>query len=166
MRSVKRLFLETAGWLMVVAGVAALVLPGPGLLMICGGLALLSQQYEWAERRLEPVKLRALRGAAESVETWPRIVLSTAGALVIGGFGVLWAIRPPAPSWWPFEASLWLLGGGWTGVTLVLSCLLALGLIVYSFKRFHGNVAAREELESEIEAADTREHKAARDSIR
>ena len=76
----RRLVLETIGWVLVVAGIAALVLPGPGLLAIFAGLALLSQQYEWAERRLEPVKEKALEAAQDSVETWPRIVLSVGGA--------------------------------------------------------------------------------------
>jgi hypothetical protein len=150
----KRLALETLGWLLVVAGIAALVLPGPGLLMLFGGLVLLSQQYEWAERRVEPVRLRALRGAADSVETWPRIVLSALAALVIVGFGILWEIRPPAPSWWPLKASYWLLGGMWTGTTLLVSGILALALLVYSYRRFHGRPEARAELEREIEEAD------------
>ena len=47
----KRVVLEAAGWLLLVVGIAALVLPGPGLLGVFAGLALLSQQYEWAERR-------------------------------------------------------------------------------------------------------------------
>lgn len=146
--------LETIGWLLIVAGIAALILPGPGLLMLFAGLLLLSQQYEWAERRVEPVRLRALRGAADSVQTWPRIVLSTLGALVILGFGALWVVRPPAPEWWPLKASYWLLGGAWTGVTLALSGLLALALLVYSYRRFHGRPDALEELEAEIEEAD------------
>lgn len=151
---VRRLALETMGWLLVVAGIAALVLPGPGLLMLFAGLVLLSQQYEWAERRVEPVRLRALRGAAESVETWPRIVLSTLGALTILGCGVLWATGPETPEWWPLKASYWLLGGAWTGVTLMLSGLLALALLVYSYRRFHGRPQARAELDREIEEAD------------
>jgi hypothetical protein len=151
---VKRLVLETLGWLLVVAGIAALVLPGPGLLMLFAGLALLSQQYEWAERRLEPVRLRALRGAADSVETWPRILFSALVALVILGLGVLWTVRPPAPRWWPLEASYWLLGGAWTGVTLLLSGLLALALLVYSYRRFHGRPEARAALDREIDDAD------------
>ncbi len=150
----RRVLLEGMGWVLVVAGVAALVLPGPGLLMIFGGLALLSQQYEWAERRLEPIRLRALRGAAEGVETWPRIAASAAGALAICGFGVLWTVRPPAPSWWPLEASYWLFGGPWTGVTLLTSGALAIGLLFYSFRRFHDNPEARLALEAEIDAAD------------
>ena len=152
--ALRRLLLETIGWMLVVAGIAALVLPGPGLLMIFAGLALLSQQYEWAERRLEPVRLRALRGAAESVETWPRIAMSTLAALVIGGFGVLWTVQPPAPRWWPLKASWWLLGGRWTGVTLLLSALIALALIVYSYRRFHGNPGAVRALDREIRSAD------------
>ena len=76
----KRITLEVVGWLLVVAGIAALVLPGPGLLMLFGGLAVLSQQYEWAEKRVAPIERRAKTGAAESVETWPRIILSSAFA--------------------------------------------------------------------------------------
>ena len=45
--------------------------------MIAGGLVLLSQQYEWAERRVEPIKREALKGAAKSVETWPRIIATS-----------------------------------------------------------------------------------------
>ena len=152
--ALKRLLLESLGWLLVLAGIAALILPGPGLLMIFAGLVLLSQQYEWAERRLEPVRLRALRGAAESVETWPRIVFSTLVALVIGGFGVVWTIQPPAPSWWPVEKAYWLLGGAWTGVTLILSALIALALLIYSYRRFHGKPEAVDALEAEIRDAD------------
>ena len=79
----RRVALESLGWVLVVAGIAALVLPGPGLLMIFAGMAILSQQYEWAEKRLEPVKEKALTAAEESVETWPRIVLSVLSGLVV-----------------------------------------------------------------------------------
>ena len=60
----KRIGLEIVGWTLLVVGIAALVLPGPGLLMMAGGIVLLSQQYEWAERRVEPIKREALKGAA------------------------------------------------------------------------------------------------------
>jgi uncharacterized protein (TIGR02611 family) len=137
---VRRVVLEAIGWILVVAGVAALVLPGPGLLMIFAGLVILSQEYEWAERRLEPVKVRALRGAAEGVETWLRIALSTAAAVALIACGVLWIWGPESPSWWPIADRWWLPGGAATGVTQVASGLIALGLIVYSYRRFrlHG----------------------------
>lgn len=133
----KRLVLETLGWVLLLAGVAAIFLPGPGLLGIFAGLALLSQQYEWAERRVEPVRIRALRGAAEGVETWPRIVASVLGAMVLTACGVLWIMYPPAPEWWPLDESWWLPGGLWTGITQVASAGIAVGLIVYSYRRFH-----------------------------
>lgn len=56
----KRIVVEGAGWVMVVAGVAAIALPGPGLLLLFGGLAILSQQYAWAARLVEPVQRKAL----------------------------------------------------------------------------------------------------------
>lgn len=150
----KRIVLEVLGWLLLLAGIAAMVLPGPGLLLMAAGLAVLSQQYTWAERLLDPVLLRGLRAAAEGVETWPRIIMSTLGALALAGFGVLWIVRPDAPSWWPVADKWWLVGGPWTGVTLILSCLIALGLLVYSYRRFHGKPEARAALESRIDEAD------------
>jgi hypothetical protein len=132
----RRLALETLGWLLVVVGIAALVLPGPGLLAIFAGLALLSQQYDWAERRLEPVKERALKAAAESVETWGRIVLSVTVALVLIACGVLWIWYPPAPGWWPIDDEWWLFGGWGTGSTQVASGLMAIAMIIYSYRRF------------------------------
>jgi uncharacterized protein (TIGR02611 family) len=135
----KRIALEFLGWTLVLAGIAALVLPGPGLLAIFAGLAILSQQYEWAERRIDPVKKRALEGASDSVKTWPRIAVATTIALGIVAFGVLYVRQPAAPSWWPVSDDYWLYGSWPPGVTLILSGLFALGLIVYSYRRFHDN---------------------------
>ena len=146
-RTAKRVVLEGLGWLLVLAGIAALVLPGPGLIAIFAGLVLLSQQYEWAERRLEPVRIKAMQGAAESVESWPRIAVSALVGLALIGFGVLWIVGPAAPGWWPVRESWWLPGGIWTGVTQVGSGLFALGMIVYSYRRFHGHPEARAELD-------------------
>lgn len=154
-RTAKRVVLEGLGWALVLVGIAALVLPGPGLIAIFAGLVLLSQQYEWAERRVEPVRLRAMRGAAESVETWPRITASVLAALVLAACGVLWILNPPMPGWWPFsQAWTWLPGGLWTGVTQIGSAIFALGLIVWSYRRFHDAPGAREALEGSIHTAD------------
>ena len=135
-RHAKRIVLEVVGWTLILAGIAALVLPGPGLLMLFAGLVVLSQQYEWAERRLEPVERVAKRAAAEGVETWPRVVMSAMGGLAILAFGALWIIDPDAPGWWPVRESWWLIGGPATGVTLVLSGFIALGLLAYSFWKY------------------------------
>lgn len=144
--AVRRLVLEILGWALVLAGLAALVLPGPGMLMLFAGLAVLSGQYQWARRLLRPVKIQALLGAAEGVETMPRIVMSTLLALGVGGFGVLWVLQPPAPGWWPLAEKWWLFGGRTVGVTLLLSCAIALGLLVYSLRRFRGHPDEVEEV--------------------
>jgi uncharacterized protein (TIGR02611 family) len=134
----KRVVLEIVGWTLVVVGIAALVLPGPGLLMVFGGLAVLSQQYEWAERRVRPVEVRAKKAAAESVQTWPRIAVSVLIACWVLFTGVLWIADPDAPQWWPLDDHWWLLGGWPTGVTLVASAVIAFVLIVYSFRTYRG----------------------------
>ena len=41
------------GFTVVLVGVAMLVLPGPGLLVIAAGLAMLALEFAWAERVLE-----------------------------------------------------------------------------------------------------------------
>ncbi len=144
----RRVVLETLGWVLLVLGIAALVLPGPGLLAMFAGLALLSQQYDWAERHTDPVKRRALKAAADSVETWPRIIGSLVGVAILVALGILWIVKPPAPGWWPFSDFWWLPGGLGTGATQVGSALIALALIAYSYRRFRGNPEAVRELES------------------
>jgi hypothetical protein len=132
----KRTALVVLGWVLVLAGVAALVLPGPGLLLLFSGLAILSQEYEWARRRVEPVKDAAFKAASDGVQTWPRICLSCLGVLWLLGVGVLWMWQPPAPGWWPVADQWWLFGGSATGYTLGFSALVAFGLLVYSARKF------------------------------
>ena len=115
------------------------MLPGPGLLGIFAGLVILSQQYEWAERRVDPIKRRALEGASDAVQTWPRIVLATIGGLVPSRSASSGSLQPAAPSWWTIDEKWWLYGGWAPGITLVLSGLFALATIVYSYRRFRGS---------------------------
>ena len=134
----KRVLLEGAGWILVVVGIAAIPLPGPGLLGLFAGLAILSQQYEWAEKRVRPVEKAAMKAAADSVQTWPRILLSLLGVAWLAAIGTLWIADPDSPEWWPVDDKWWLFGGFWTGVTLVGSGVIAFAIIVYSFVKFRG----------------------------
>jgi hypothetical protein len=132
----QRVALEIVGWVLVVAGIAALVLPGPGLVLLAAGLWVHSHSYAWAERMLEPVKRQAYKTAAESVETWPRIILSSIFAIGVSLVGVVWGLHPDAPSWWPLDEKWWLVGGWGSGAVMICSGIVALGLIIWSFKTF------------------------------
>lgn len=133
----KRLGLEVLGWVVLVAGLLALVLPGPGLLLTFSGLAILATQYRWARRMMHPVKVKAWRGAAEGVQTVPRILLSVLGALTLLALGVLWIVQPAAPGWWPLQEDWWLFGGLSVGVTLTVSAVVAAALLVFAVQRFY-----------------------------
>ena len=65
-RNGKRAGITVAGFLLILAGVAMLVLPGPGLLTIIAGLAVLATEYAWAERALASAKRRARAAAAKA----------------------------------------------------------------------------------------------------
>ncbi|MEX1907592.1 PGPGW domain-containing protein [Janibacter sp. Y6] len=135
---IKKVAIQIAGWLLVLVGIAALFLPGPGLLALFAGMALLATQYEWAERRLEPVKKAALRTAADSVSSWGRIALSGLLIVFLVGAGVVWGLQPPVPSWWPLDAKWWLPGGWGTGGSLIASGVIAAAMLVYSCLNFRG----------------------------
>jgi uncharacterized protein (TIGR02611 family) len=72
------------GGLLLVAGVAALVLPGPGMLLCILGLIVLASEYVWAQRSLHWARRKSQqsieRGASSRIATY---------ASVTGGFGLL-----------------------------------------------------------------------------
>jgi hypothetical protein len=58
-RNGKRVAVTIAGFLVLIAGAAMLVLPGPGILVIVAGLAILATEYVWAQRLLKVAKEKA-----------------------------------------------------------------------------------------------------------
>lgn len=55
-KAVRRLVVAVVGATVVLLGVAMLVLPGPGLLVIPAGLAILALEFRWARNLLRQVK--------------------------------------------------------------------------------------------------------------
>ena len=53
---VRRIFLVIAGFTLLLAGIAMLVTPGPGLPVILLGLGLLAAEFVWARRLMERIK--------------------------------------------------------------------------------------------------------------
>jgi uncharacterized protein (TIGR02611 family) len=137
----KKTWVTIVGWLLVVVGLAAIPLPGPGLLILLSGLVVLSQEYEWAERRVEPVRKKAIEGAKDSVATYPRIVLAAIFSTSILAVGVWVWSDPPVPEVWIVGPRLPLGLGGWpTGSTIILSGLIAWGILIYSIKVYRPQV--------------------------
>jgi uncharacterized protein (TIGR02611 family) len=52
----KKFFIALMGGTVVLIGIAMLVLPGPGALVIAGGLAILATEFIWARRTLRNAK--------------------------------------------------------------------------------------------------------------
>jgi len=59
MRNGKRIAVTVAGLVLLLAGLAMMVLPGPGILVIIAGLAVLATEYVWAQRMLNYAKRKA-----------------------------------------------------------------------------------------------------------
>jgi uncharacterized protein (TIGR02611 family) len=60
-RSGKRIAVTVAGFVLLVAGIVMMVTPGPGILLIIAGLAVLATEYVWAERMLNLAKQKAVQ---------------------------------------------------------------------------------------------------------
>jgi uncharacterized protein (TIGR02611 family) len=61
LRNGRRIGVTIAGVFVVLVGLAMLVLPGPGIVVIIAGLAILATEYVWAERMLNLAKEKAER---------------------------------------------------------------------------------------------------------
>ena len=58
-RSSKRIAVSIVGGVLIAAGLVMLVLPGPGILVIVAGFAVLGTEYTWAAAALERTKKAA-----------------------------------------------------------------------------------------------------------
>ncbi len=54
---VRRVVVAVVGFLLLSVGAALLVLPGPGLLVIAAGIAVLALEFPWAERLAKRIQL-------------------------------------------------------------------------------------------------------------
>ena len=52
----KKFFIALIGGTVLLIGAAMLVLPGPGMLVIAGGLAILATEFFWARRAMRRAK--------------------------------------------------------------------------------------------------------------
>lgn len=69
-RSAKRIAVLVLGVALVAAGLAMLVLPGPGIVVVILGLAVLATEFVWAERMLDVAKTQATRAKDRATRSW------------------------------------------------------------------------------------------------
>jgi hypothetical protein len=125
-KQLKRATLTVVGVVVLLVGIALLVLPGPGLLLVLAGLLILASEFPTLERYVDPVRDRAMKAAEDSVASPLRIAGSVLAGLGLLAAGVLWGLR--IPSWLPLA--------GWsTGSSLILSGLVLFALLWWSYRR-------------------------------
>ncbi len=87
-RNAKRLMVLIVGVAVLLAGLAMLALPGPGVLVIILGLVILATEFAWAERMLDRTTSTAA-GAANKLtdNNKGRTALAASGiGMIVGGF--------------------------------------------------------------------------------
>jgi uncharacterized protein (TIGR02611 family) len=76
------------GFTVLLVGIAMLVLPGPGLLVMAIGLGMLALEFAWAERVLERTLARMSR-TSEAVRRGNRLVKALSTAALVAGVGAV-----------------------------------------------------------------------------
>ena len=71
----KKIFIAVIGGTVLLLGIAMLVLPGPGLVVIAAGLAILATEFYWARRAMRnakgaAAKIRRKTGLKEWLRSW------------------------------------------------------------------------------------------------
>ncbi|MEU7379480.1 TIGR02611 family protein [Streptomyces sp. NPDC042207] len=91
-----------AGLLVVIAGIVMLPLPGPGWLVIFGGMAIWATEFVWAQLALRWTKRKVTEAAQQALDPRVRrrnITLTVIGLVIVATLaGVyLWGVGPVPP---------------------------------------------------------------------
>jgi uncharacterized protein (TIGR02611 family) len=81
-RSGKRIAVTVIGFAVLIAGIIMMVTPGPGVLVIVAGLAILATEWAWAERALDRAKAGGKVVLEQATASPLRIVLSVTATLL------------------------------------------------------------------------------------
>lgn len=78
-RSSKRAAVFVLGCALLIVGLVMFVTPGPGIVLVVAGLAVLATEFAWAEHLLDKAKEQAAR-AGQSAQKVPGVSQATAAA--------------------------------------------------------------------------------------
>lgn len=135
----RKIGIAIGGGLVTAAGVAMIPLPGPGWLVVVLGLWILSLEFAWAQRMLDPIKDKVISGAHAAAGNKWGTALSVVSAFGVIAAGIVWA------TWDELPLSGWLTGG-----SVAFSGVLALVTIAWSIqdlkkKRARESAASQED---------------------
>lgn len=137
MRLVKRFAVTLVGAALLAVGAALLALPGPGILVIVAGLAVLATEFVWARALLDRAKDQAQKVQQAAVASPLRTAGSIAFAIGLFAVGALmWVISDFA---WPaFDSTLDGFWGRITGGVLIVTSVILLTTTVLTIKAARG----------------------------
>ena len=89
-RNAKRLLVFILGVAVLLAGVAMLALPGPGVVVIIVGLVILATEFTWAERVLDKTTEKAASTATKVTgnKNGQRALAASGIGMIIGGIAI------------------------------------------------------------------------------
>ncbi len=104
-----RIGVGCVGFVILIAGAVAIPLPGPGWLIVIGGLFVLATEFTWAERLLEFTKrhVSAWTNWVTRQPVWVRLLIALATAAFVYGIVVLTLHLTGVPGWIPSWVPLW-----------------------------------------------------------
>ncbi|MGY1702963.1 PGPGW domain-containing protein [Geodermatophilus sp. SYSU D00697] len=109
------------GGFLTLAGIALLVLPGPGFVLIAAGLAVLATRFCWAQKPLDYAKDKAQEGIEEVAKSPWRAAGAVLAALALIVLGVLALVGVDLP-----------FVNAFTAVVLILSGLFLVGTVLFA----------------------------------
>lgn len=121
----KKVVVGLLGGALLLAGIALLVLPGPGFLVILAGLVILATQFDWAKKRVDFAKGKAQQGIDELGRSRWRTAFAVLSAVGLAAVGVLSIAGVDVP----FINLI-------SAVLLILSGIFLLGTIIYARMQF------------------------------
>jgi hypothetical protein len=133
----KRFAVTIVGAGLLVVGLALMVLPGPGILLIVAGLAVLATEYVWAHNLLVHAKGRAALAQQAAVANPVRTSGSIGFAVGMVALGVAMLLVDDVP--WPiFDSLLDAAWGPVTGSVLIVTGLVLVTTTVLTVRAARG----------------------------
>jgi uncharacterized protein (TIGR02611 family) len=97
LRLLRRAAVTIAGLAITAVGVALIILPGPGFLVIAAGLALLATEYEWARALLRRTRKHAVTAANTATRNVWTTALPVGTAFGMIAIGIAFLVHPSLP---------------------------------------------------------------------